>query len=142
MSIEEHKRKLVIFGLKTMGYNVQANNRQIYRSIIADANFRDQMPESGTLKVEFLGRRTHESHEKKSPAMVITYNSEDLVYTDLKLKAALRGNEKYNRVYFRKSVPPEYKNEYTKMDKTRQSFYNIREGSRRVYEARIDFISC
>ena len=106
MAIEEHKRKLVIFGLETMGYNVQANNRQIYRSIIVDANFRDQMPENSTLKVEFLGRRTHKSKEKKSPAMVINYNSEDLVYTGLKLKAALKGIEKYNRVYFSKSVPP------------------------------------
>ena len=105
-----------------MGYNVQANNRQIYWSIIANANFRDQMPESSTFKVEFLGRRTQELHEKKSPAMVITYNSEDLIYTSLKVKAALRGNQKYNRVNFRKSVPPEYKNAYTNMDRIRQSF--------------------
>ena len=38
LSIDNHKRKLVIYRLKNMGYNVQANNRQIYRSIIADAN--------------------------------------------------------------------------------------------------------
>ena len=107
LSINEHKRKLVIYGLKTMGYDVQANNRQIYKSIIADANFRDQLPENCTLHVNFLGRRTHESQDKKTSTMVVTYNSEDLVYDGLKLKAALRGNEKYNRVYFCKSVPPE-----------------------------------
>ena len=44
LSIEDHKRKLVIYGLEHMGYNVQANNRQIYKSIINDANFRDQLP--------------------------------------------------------------------------------------------------
>ena len=64
--------------------------------------------------------------------MVVTYNSEDLVYAGLKLKAALKGNEKYNRVYFRKSVPPEYKNAYNNMDRIRQSFYNVREGNRRI----------
>ena len=98
LSIDDHKRKLVIYGLENMGYNVQANNRQIYRSIIADANFRDQIPKNCTLRVDFLGRRTNESQDKKSPAMVVTYNSKDLVYAGLKLKAALKGNEKYNRV--------------------------------------------
>ena len=47
----------------------------------------------------------------------------------------------YNRVNFRKSVPSEYKLKYNEMDKIRQSFYNVKEGNRRVYEARIDFIS-
>ena len=55
LSIDDHKRKLVIYKLENMGYNVQANNRQIYRSIIADANFRDQIPENCTLRVDFLG---------------------------------------------------------------------------------------
>ena len=32
--------------------------------------------------------------------------SEDLVYVGLKLKAVLKGQEKYKQVYFRKSVPP------------------------------------
>ena len=91
LTIDEHKRKLVIFGLENMGYNVQANNRQIYKSIIADANCRDQLPESCTLHVDFLGRSTQENQTKKSPAMVVTYNSEDLVFTGLKLKGALRG---------------------------------------------------
>ena len=59
--------------------------------IIADANFRDQLPESCTLRVDFLGRHTKENQNKKSPAMVVTYNSEDLVFTGLKLKGALRG---------------------------------------------------
>ena len=39
------------------------------------------------------------------------------------------------------SVSPEYKNAHIYMDKVRQSFYNIKEGSRKVYGARIDFIS-
>ena len=132
LSINDHKRKLVIYGLKHMGYNVQANNRQIYKSIINDANFRDQLPENCTLRVEFLGRRTNESQDKKTPAMVVTYNSEDLVYTGLKLKSALRGQEKYNKVYFRKSVPSEYKNAFNQMDKTRQSFYNVREETHKI----------
>ena len=59
LSIEEHKRKLVIYGLETTDYNVQANNRQIYKSIVQDANMRDQLPENCTLRVDFLGRRTH-----------------------------------------------------------------------------------
>ena len=79
LSIDNHKRKLVIYGLENMGYNVQANNRQIYKKIIADANMCDQLPESCTLRVDFLGRRTNESQDKKQPAMVVTYNSEDLV---------------------------------------------------------------
>jgi hypothetical protein len=74
--------------------------------------------------------------------MIVTYNSEDLVYVGLKLKAALKANESYNRVFFRKSVPPEYKDAYNRMDKIRQSFYNVRDGNRKIYEARIDFISC
>ena len=44
-------------------------------------------------------------------------------------------------MFFRKSVPQEYKDAYTNMDKVRQSFYNVREGTRKIYEARIDFIS-
>ena len=50
-----------------MGYNVQANNRQIYKKIIADANMPDQLPESCTLRVDFLGRRTNESQDKRNP---------------------------------------------------------------------------
>ena len=125
-----------------MGYNVQANNRAIYKKIIADANMRDQLPENCTLRVDFLGRRTSEAQAVKQPAMVVTYNSEDLVYTGLKLKAALKANDSYKRVFFCKSVPPEYKDAYNRMDKIRQSFYNVRDGGRRIYEARIDFISC
>ena len=141
LAIEDHKRKLVIYGLENMGYNVQANNRQIYKKIITDANMRDQLPESCTLRVDFLGRRTSETQKAKQPAMIVTYNSEDLVYVGLKLKAALKNIECYNRVFFRKSVPPEYKDAYNRMDKTRQSFYNARDGNRKIYEARIDFIS-
>ncbi|MDP6725526.1 MAG: hypothetical protein QF536_10090, partial [Arenicellales bacterium] len=100
LAIDDHKRKLVIYGLENMGYNVQANNRAIYKKIIADANMRDQLPESCTLRVDFLGRRTNESQAVKQPAMVVTYNSEDLVYTGLKLKAALKANENYKRVFF------------------------------------------
>ena len=92
-------------------------------------------------RVDFLARRTKDSQEVKTPAMVVTYNSEDLVYTGLKLKAALKGNPKYKQVFFRKSVPNEYKKKYIEMDKVRQSFYNAKEGNRRVYESRIDFIS-
>merc|ERR1711867_225054 len=90
LSIEEHKRKLVIYGLENTDYNVSANNRQIYKSIVHDANMRDQLPDNCTLKVDFLGRRTSETQTKKTPAMVVTYNSEDLVYTGLKMKAALK----------------------------------------------------
>merc|ERR1711867_146857 len=122
-------------------YNVSANNRQIYKSIVHDANMRDQLPDNCTLKVDFLGRRTSEAQTKKTPAMVVTYNSEDLVYTGLKMKAALKDIQKYSRVYFRKSIPPEYKEAHTRFDKVRQSFFNVREGNRKIYEARIDFIS-
>ena len=88
MSIDDHKRKLVIFGLKTIDYNCTFNNRQIYRSIISDANMQDQLPAGSTLRVDFLGRRTApgSGRAKKTPAMVVTYSSEDMVFTALKLK--------------------------------------------------------
>ena len=67
LSIDDHKRKLVIYGLETRGYNVKDNNRAIYKSILADANFsRDQLPDSCTLRVDFLARRTKDSDRKST----------------------------------------------------------------------------
>ena len=105
MSIEDHKRKLVIFGLETIDYNCSFNNRQIYRSIISDANMQNQLPSSSTLRVDFLGRRTAPGRAKKTPAMVVTYSSEDLIFTALKLKGQLKSIKNMTGSTSRKVFP-------------------------------------
>ena len=117
-----------IFNLESTPYDCKLSPRQLFFSILEEANATDQFPAFQVLKVDMNGKRKtlQDTNANRKPAMIVQFSCEELGFNLLKLKTKFREagdavEKKYRNVFIKKSVPQEYKDEYKKFDKIRGS---------------------
>merc|ERR1711867_32468 len=149
--IAKHKLMGCIFNLESTPYDCKLSPRQLFFSILEEANATDQFPAFQVFKVDMNGKRKtlQDTSANRKPAMVVHFSCEELVFSLLKLKTKFREvgdavEKKYRNVFIKKSVPQEYKDKYKKFDEIRGSLAAIsvvENGvKKRVYDVRIDFL--